>query len=272
MKRKKITCICFECGEIYNTREDSVKRGRKRRGGNVDLCRKCSCITKYKNTHLSLTMKDHVNWKGGVQYKGGYKKIYMGDGRYKAEHRIIVEEKIKRKLSSKEHVHHIDLNKLNNDINNLYICSNKEHVRMHFSAMKIGFSLFGEKIWFDNGSNIYVREKRKTNCLEIDMSEYERIKICKRTRKNRLIYYCFYFGPGEIKMVHTAVAEKMIERKLYTDECVHHIDGDTENNSTENLKVLSRKDHRKAHNSLIECVTDLYREGVIAFKEGKYYV
>jgi len=272
VERKKVLCICHECGIEYKTRKDNMERGRKRRGDSIDLCKECSCKVKYRKTVMTLRGSEHIRWKGGIQYKGGYKKIYVGNKKYKGEHRIVVEEKIKRKLSSKEHIHHIDLDKLNNDINNLYICNGKKHVNIHFSSMQIGFFLIGKKIWFDYEFNIYVSEERKINYLDIDMSEYEGVKINERIRKNRLIYKCFYFGPGNIKMVHTAVAEKIIKRKLYSDECVHHIDGDTENNSPENLKVLSRKGHRKAHNSLIDCVAGLYKKGIVKFKEGVYYV
>jgi len=56
-----------------------------------------------------------------------YKKI-----KDEFEHRKIVEEFIGRKLKPEEVIHHIDFNKLNNDIDNLMVFpTNKEHIKFH---------------------------------------------------------------------------------------------------------------------------------------------
>jgi len=46
-------------------------------------------------------------------------------------YRKIMEEHLGRKLSSDEHIHHIDGNPSNNDISNLMILSNAEHSKIH---------------------------------------------------------------------------------------------------------------------------------------------
>lgn len=46
-------------------------------------------------------------------------------------HRKIMEEHLNRPLTSDEIVHHIDGDKLNNDINNLIIVDRAEHMRLH---------------------------------------------------------------------------------------------------------------------------------------------
>lgn len=46
-------------------------------------------------------------------------------------HRKVMEDYLGRKLKSSEIVHHIDGNKLNNDISNLQIVTRKEHINIH---------------------------------------------------------------------------------------------------------------------------------------------
>ncbi len=46
-------------------------------------------------------------------------------------HRMIVEQKLKRYLSTDEEVHHIDENKDNNNVNNLQVMSSLEHFEHH---------------------------------------------------------------------------------------------------------------------------------------------
>ena len=59
--------------------------------------------------------------------RNGKKKIIF-------EHRKVVEDAIGRELKSSEQVHHIDFNKLNNEIENLYLCENAvEHRIIHHS-------------------------------------------------------------------------------------------------------------------------------------------
>jgi len=70
-------------------------------------------------------------WKGGNYINGGYKVIYIEEGKHILEHRYIMEKYINRKLTSDEIVHHKDENKLNNSINNLKVMSQSEHKALH---------------------------------------------------------------------------------------------------------------------------------------------
>ena len=57
------------------------------------------------------------------------------------EHRLVVEKKIKRKLKKKEVIHHINGNKLNNQIHNLMLFpSQKEHASFHSKITQFGFT------------------------------------------------------------------------------------------------------------------------------------
>lgn len=51
---------------------------------------------------------------------------------YYPEHRLIMEKHIKRRLKKHEVVHHIDLDPTNNDINNLLLLDNSQHIRLHY--------------------------------------------------------------------------------------------------------------------------------------------
>lgn len=46
---------------------------------------------------------------------------------------------------------------------------------------------------------------------------------------------------------HILVAEEKIGRPLTTDDHVHHVDGDKQNNHPDNLMVLSNSEHQKLH-------------------------
>ena len=57
-----------------------------------------------------------------------YKAIKV-DGLKHDYHRWLMEQELGRKLRSDEVVHHINENKLDNDINNLEVLSKSEHAR-----------------------------------------------------------------------------------------------------------------------------------------------
>jgi len=75
-------------------------------------------------------------WNGGRNLSNGYLYIYSPEHpartkhNYVFEHRLVMEKKIGRLLLPNEKVHHIDGNRLNNDIDNLFLFqSNGEHLR-----------------------------------------------------------------------------------------------------------------------------------------------
>lgn len=60
----------------------------------------------------------------------GYRFV-KHQGKRKALHRLIVEEREGRELGRDEIVHHVDHNRLNNDPSNLMILTRVEHARLH---------------------------------------------------------------------------------------------------------------------------------------------
>lgn len=107
----------------------------------------CSRGTVEKNMRLLGLKKDrtgpksgemHPDWSGGTTIRKGYRYIYMPDhpncinGKYVAEHRLVMESKLGRYLDRKEVVHHKDGNRLNNDSTNLELYpSNGKHLYDH---------------------------------------------------------------------------------------------------------------------------------------------
>lgn len=57
--------------------------------------------------------------------------------------------------------------------------------------------------------------------------------------------YRVVYHKGKRIMEHKLIAEKKIGRELYSDEVVHHIDGNRSNNSEDNLQVMKRAEHDK---------------------------
>ena len=83
----------------------------------------------------------------------GYVLVY--DGRHwPIEHRKVAEKKIGRLLMHGEIVHHVDLDRANNSIDNLFVCENtSHHSEVHASLMLVVSSLVKSgAIAFRNGS------------------------------------------------------------------------------------------------------------------------
>ena len=80
------------------------------------------------------------NWKGGyTRMRLGYLKNNKTE---KLLHRENIEASIGRELTSEEIVHHINGDKLNNDVANLYLCKDiSQHRKIHYSLEKVAFDL-----------------------------------------------------------------------------------------------------------------------------------
>ena len=55
---------------------------------------------------------------------------------------------------------------------------------------------------------------------------------------------------GKASHEHRRIAEVLLERKLHTDEVIHHLDSNPRNNSLDNLLLMPRSFHSKLHSYL----------------------
>jgi 5-methylcytosine-specific restriction endonuclease McrA len=61
----------------------------------------------------------------------GYAWVKLPSGRWRQEHRVVVERHLGRRLQTEEHVHHKDENKVNNTLPNLQVVWSGDHGRLH---------------------------------------------------------------------------------------------------------------------------------------------
>jgi hypothetical protein len=161
MKNIKIQCpICLE--------ERTVVLDKRRK---TNFCQKCVSTGTQKN--IRRPDKSGTNsgrWNGGEYISSdGYRMIkcegeYHPSGRqkYKKEHVLVMEKFLGRELKTQkggigESVHHIDGDKLNNNIDNLILCNGSEdHRNLHANLEKVSYDLVRNgTIGFDNVNRKY---------------------------------------------------------------------------------------------------------------------
>lgn len=109
---------CKNCGIVFKRSQSEIARGR------VSYCsNKCSGMAHSGVNNPSYKRGYFIN-------ENGYKKVRV-DGKYKYEHRYLVEQTLDRKLRPTEDVHHINGDKLDNRIENLKVLTKSEHTRLH---------------------------------------------------------------------------------------------------------------------------------------------
>lgn len=113
--------------------------------------------------------KNHHNWKGGIINKGdGYIGVWKPDHPradkqgYVYEHTLVYENKTGLLPNKNQVIHHIDMDKHNNSIDNLYLCNHKEHITIHRSLERLVKNLMNNGIiTFENGK--YELNKQSDN-------------------------------------------------------------------------------------------------------------
>jgi len=274
--RVKVTRVCDSCGKKEITHMSTIWGGRKRRGNNKDYCKKCS----YKYRKLEHPkMEKSASWNGGRYLnENGYYRVYMGNGKYKYEHKMILSEHLNIDISVEEKVHHIDGNKINNNLDNLYLCvDKKEHWACHQSLEDVALKFLKKHVWFDSKAQLYVSKPCKTKKNNVNVSDLQLYNTYEEARRVNGKKYVRFTNRQEAKklgstLLHVVIAERIIGRELSKREVVHHIDGNSLNNKPCNLCIMNRSQHKICHYSLQNCAIELFQKGIITFNKGKYYV
>ena len=96
----------------------------------------------FKRNHTLNKLNKHYAWNGGKYITvGGYIKVKCPDhpccdrDGYVLEHRLVWEQHNKAILLPYADVHHIDKNKINNDINNLQAMIHNQHMKLHHNYL-----------------------------------------------------------------------------------------------------------------------------------------
>jgi hypothetical protein len=108
------------------------------------------------------------------QFRSGYPVTFMPNHPranhigYVFDHVLVMEKAIQRTPSKKEPIHHIDFNRNNSKLENLYLCkSHKDHALIHQSLEDVARELFARGlVQFKNG--IYALNPHLTPIKEVD--------------------------------------------------------------------------------------------------------
>lgn len=109
--------------------------------------------------------EDSPNYNGGKYIDDkGYVRVLKPDHPknirgYTYEHRLVMEQYLKRYLEAWETVHHINEIKVDNRLSNLFLCSTQEHSALHKEGNKM--SAERKKKMRDMAHNVKPHTKRK---------------------------------------------------------------------------------------------------------------
>ena len=95
-----------------------------------NITRKSAAISRRNARFFCSSACYHVHRSTGHIDRRGYRVVTSG-GKQVGEHRLIVEDLLKRKLTRSEHVHHINGDTLDNSPSNLQVLSHSEHSIEH---------------------------------------------------------------------------------------------------------------------------------------------
>ena len=158
------------CVDQYLTQLKSVKQIRRETGLGVNTIKRAlrgfNIPIRQVDNEIVHSQQSHPKalngcWKG-KRNNCGYRYIYNPEhpnappSGYINEHRFIVEQSLGRLLGIDEWIHHVDMDKGCNDLENLSLCSKVEHRKAHASFQKLCKELMQRGIvYFDKERRVY---------------------------------------------------------------------------------------------------------------------
>jgi hypothetical protein len=134
LKWHKTKCCSFKCRNKYHHKEITCKQCGKTfqviKSSKRQFCSlKCSCAY-----HINFR---NPTWKGGrFTQKHGYIMVYIGNGKYRFEHDLIMEKYLGRSLDKNERCHHKNAIRNDNRIENLELVTISEHTSKYHPQKK----------------------------------------------------------------------------------------------------------------------------------------
>lgn len=134
---------CAVCNKSFVTYPSKIALGRGKYCSSVCCLSVTSKILAYVGEHTRFKKGQKPKNSTGFRFvqarknSGIYKEIHVpthpfcNKSGYVREHRLVMEQHLKRYLTQDEIVHHKDENTLNNDISNLEVMLKVEHDRMN---------------------------------------------------------------------------------------------------------------------------------------------
>ena len=117
---------CDVCGETCPKRIDYAPKLKR------TYCEKeCFSIMQQEMNERKAYKDGWREKKNGYMYKRIWDDIYKGE--WVMQHRWIMEQHVGKEAIIGMHVHHIDMIKTNNDIGNLWLCTDSQHKIAHNS-------------------------------------------------------------------------------------------------------------------------------------------
>ena len=116
---------CLGCGKYFGRRISKSGRLEGIEDFKVRIFCKRDC---WEDNHFG---EKNPQWSSkGRQRDDGYVRVSI-KGKRVFFHRLLMEQKLGRKLATKEHVHHLDNNPSNNSIDNLALTTHHDHALFH---------------------------------------------------------------------------------------------------------------------------------------------
>lgn len=161
IKKPLINIKCTYCSNYFDCEEKRIKKSK------ILFC-SLQCLGKYKQIEqvwrkrISKSCKGRKAWNKDTNGPSGKDHPHYKNGKY-ISYRLIYEKYYNIKLQKGEIIHHIDGNKYNNHISNLFKCKDsKKHLTLHRSLEYIGYKLLKkELIVFDSKLGKYLLNKNK---------------------------------------------------------------------------------------------------------------